>query len=110
MTTLASFPLDQQGKALAEGLRSPAQRFVLNQGDTFLIANALGDLHANEDGLFHNDTRVLSHLVLEIGGKTPWFLGAAISRDDVFFTANLTNSPLPPLGGTQAPALERPNP
>lgn len=76
---------------------------VLKQGDTFLVADTFGDIHGTEDGFFHNDTRILSKLRLSMGGKLPWLLGGAVSHDNVFFTANLTNQPLPPLGGKAIP-------
>ena len=34
-------------------------RFTLKDGDTFLLADALGDIQAADDGLFTNDTRML---------------------------------------------------
>jgi glycogen debranching enzyme len=74
--------------------------YVLKQGDTFLVADSLGDIHGSEDGLFHNDTRILSGLRMRLGGKPPCLLSAAVSHDNVFFTAHMTNQPLPPLGGT----------
>ncbi|WP_424140535.1 glycogen debranching N-terminal domain-containing protein [Roseomonas chloroacetimidivorans] len=103
MTTLLSFPVEQQGKDAGVKPRSTTQKFVLKQGDTFLVADALGDVGASDDGLFHNDTRILSQLRLEIAGRAPWHLGTAVSHDNVFFTANLTNAPLPPLGGAPIP-------
>jgi glycogen debranching enzyme len=83
--------------------RPPSQRFVLKQGDTFLVADPTGDVSAGDDGLFHNDTRILSLFRLQLAGRGPWVLGAAVSRDNVFFTATLTNFPLAPLGGTATP-------
>ena len=35
-------------------------RFTLKDGNTFLLADALGDIQGSDDGLFTNDTRVLS--------------------------------------------------
>ena len=55
------------------------------------------------DGLFQEDTRVLSRFRLRLGGKALSLLGASVSQDNVFFTANLTNRPLPLLGGNSAP-------
>ena len=75
--------------------RAPSQRFVLKQGDTFLVADPTGDIAGGDDGLFHNDTRILSLFRLKLAGRAPWVLGAAVSRDNVFFTATLTNFPLP---------------
>jgi glycogen debranching enzyme len=82
---------------------TPLRHFALKHGDTFLVANACGDILGEGDGLFHDDTRVLSRFRLWLGGKALSLLGAAVGQDDVFFTANLTNRPLPPLGGSPTP-------
>ena len=66
--------------------------------DTFLLADALGDIQGSDDGLFSNDTRMLSRFELAIAGRRPSLLGAAISQDNTLFTAHLTNRPLPALG------------
>jgi glycogen debranching enzyme len=78
-------------------------RFTLKDGDTFLLADALGDVQAADDGMFTSDTRVLSRYELRIAGHSPSLLGAAISQDDVLFTAHLTNQPLPALGEHSIP-------
>jgi glycogen debranching enzyme len=83
--------------------RVPLRLFVLKHRDTFLVADAFGDICGNGDGLFHDDTRVLSRFALTLGGHPPSLLGAAVSQDNVFFTSNLTNRPLPPLGGRPVP-------
>ncbi len=69
-------------------------RFTLKDGDTFLLADALGDIQAADDGLFTNDTRMLSRFDLFVAGRRPSLLGAAINRDNTLFTAHLTNRPL----------------
>lgn len=84
-------------------MRSPSRFFALKDDDTFVVADALGDITGNGDGLFHDDTRVLSRLTLRFGGESPSLLSAAVSRDNVLFTANLTNQPLPELGGRALP-------
>ena len=76
---------------------------VLKEGDTFLIANSFGDIEGGGDGLFHNDTRLLSTYRLRFGAEKPALLGAMVTRDNVFFIAHLTNQALPPLGDTAAP-------
>ena len=43
-------------------------RFTLKDGDTFLLADALGDIQAADDGLFTNDTRMLSRFELFVAG------------------------------------------
>ena len=73
-------------------------RFTLKDGNTFLLADALGDIQASDDGLFTADTRILSRFELEIADKHPSLLGAAISQDNTLFTSQLTNRPLPALG------------
>ncbi len=90
-------------EAQAGGPPSPLRLFVLKHGDTFLVADASGDIWGEGDGLFRNDTRVLSSFRLTLGGHLPSLLGARISQDNVFFTSNLTNRPLPPLGGSPMP-------
>jgi glycogen debranching enzyme len=81
----------------------PRSLYALKEGDTFIVADAAGDIVGRGDGLFHNDTRLLSRLVLRIGRAMPSLLSAAVSRDNVFFTAHLTNRPLPVLGGKSTP-------
>jgi glycogen debranching enzyme len=72
--------------------------YVLKDGDSFLIANRLGDVEGGADGQFHNDTRVLSCFRLRLGDSAPMLLSSYVTRDNVFFVAHLTNRQLPPLG------------
>lgn len=78
--------------------------FALKTGDCFAVCDAYGDISGEGDGLFLRDTRMLSRLVLDIGGMQPSLLSGTVSHDNVFFTANLSNRPLPPLGGPETPA------
>jgi glycogen debranching enzyme len=73
---------------------------VLKHDDLFAVFDARGDFHGDlhavgpsmgADGLFQDDTRILSKLVLRIQGKTPELLSGDIGRDNVVFTAHLTN-------------------
>ncbi len=75
---------------------------VLKDGDSFVVANAYGDIEGGSDGLFHDDTRLLSTYSLRIAGLQPEALSAAVTRDNVFFVAHLTNRPLPVLGAPDA--------
>src|SRR5689334_5815476 len=86
----------------AEEPRTPLP-FTLKDGDTFLLANAHGDVHAGADGLFTNDTRVLSRFEMTIDDRIPPLLGSAISHDNTTFTAHLTNRPLPTVGEQSLP-------
>src|SRR5579864_1230261 len=76
---------------------------ALKDGDTFVVADAFGDIIGQGDGVFHNDTRILSRWRLAVGNQRPSLLSAAISHDNVFFVAHMTNRPLPPLGGRPIP-------
>lgn len=76
---------------------------VLKDGDSFLIANGYGDIAGPAEGLFHNDTRLLSVYRLGIGDGRPALLSAAVSRDNAFFVAHLTNRALSPIGDTGTP-------
>ncbi|MFI4909595.1 MAG: glycogen debranching N-terminal domain-containing protein, partial [Steroidobacterales bacterium] len=78
-------------------------RFTLKDANTFLLADALGDIQGRDDGLFSNDTRMLSRFELAVANRRPSLLGAAISQDNTLFTAHLTNLPLPALGEASIP-------
>lgn len=69
----------------------------------FLVADTFGDISSESDGLFRNDTRVLSRFEFLLGNIRPSLLGGSVSHDNVFFTANLTNHPLAPIGGQSTP-------
>ena len=95
--------MTQADEFTAGEARGLLPRFTLKDGDTFLLADALGDIQANEDGLFSSDTRILSRLELLVAGRRPSLLGAAISQDNTLFTSHLTNRPLPALGERAIP-------
>ncbi|KMZ12755.1 Glycogen debranching enzyme [Candidatus Burkholderia humilis] len=82
---------------------SSERQFVLKSGNTFAVYDANGDMRGRDDGLFVNDTRVLSELMLTFGGRAPSLLSGSVSSDNAVFTAHLTNKPLPPIGGERTP-------
>lgn len=90
--------------ALESGEETPEQLQALKSGDCFLVADGWGDLREGAEGLFDNDTRILSRLVLRVGQARPSRLSSGVSQDNVFFTCHATNRPLPPMGGKSAPA------
>jgi glycogen debranching enzyme len=53
--------------------------------------------------MFRDDTRVLSRWRLRIGSDPPALLASDVSRDNLYFTAHLTNRPLPALGDHATP-------
>jgi glycogen debranching enzyme len=83
--------------------RLPTQFYALKEGDTFVVADTFGDITGESDGLFNFDTRLLSRFIMTFGGANPSLLSSAVSRDNVFFTCNVTNKPLPALGGPSTP-------
>ncbi|HEU4475984.1 MAG TPA: amylo-alpha-1,6-glucosidase [Methyloceanibacter sp.] len=73
---------------------------VLKHDDLFAVFDARGDFHGalhavgpsmGADGLFQDDTRILSRLVLRLQGSAPELLSSDIGRDNVVFTAHLAN-------------------
>lgn len=78
-------------------------RFTLKDGNTFLLADAMGDVQGSDDGLFTDDTRMLSRYELQIADAPASLLGTAINQDNTLFTVHLTNRPLPALGERSIP-------
>jgi glycogen debranching enzyme len=83
--------------------RVPHLLYALKDRDTFVVADAFGDIVGRGDGLFHNDTRILSKLKFMLGPTKPSLLSAAISEDNVFFTSHGSNQALPAPGGPMGP-------
>ena len=67
------------------------------------MADAFGDILGVGDGLFHDDTRILSRYTLSLGTERPALLSAALGQDNVYFTSHSTNQHLPFPGGPIAP-------
>jgi glycogen debranching enzyme len=69
-------------------------RRTLKHDDTFLLIDAHGDIGASagaSDGLFHRDTRYLSHFEIRVDGLQLLLLGSNMREDNAIFTADLTN-------------------
>src|ERR1700731_2606579 len=67
---------------------------TLKHGDTFVVFDDSGDAQASgpaSEGLFHEDTRFLSRLVLGVNGARPLLLSSAATADNEMLTADLTN-------------------
>jgi glycogen debranching enzyme len=70
---------------------------VLKHGDTFAVFDQYGDIRpgsSKEEGLYHDGTRFLSRLVLELEGARPFFLSSTIRDDNDQLTVALTNPDL----------------
>jgi glycogen debranching enzyme len=83
--------------------RVPHRLFTLKDRDCFVVNDAYGDIVGAADGLFHDDTRILSRFRLLLGTKPPSLLSAAIAQDNVFFTVHGSNQALPYPGGPVGP-------
>ena len=93
--------LEQTGTPAAEApfyipaVNLPARPHrTLKHNDTFAIFDSHGDIGAasgGNDGLFHCDTRHLSHLELLINGAQPLLLGSAVDDNNLNYYVDLTN-------------------
>ncbi|MHB8529583.1 MAG: amylo-alpha-1,6-glucosidase [Caulobacteraceae bacterium] len=71
--------------------------------DAFLVADPWGDIGGGADGLFSDDTRVLSRFQLLVGDRRPSRLSFGLSPDGAVFTFHGANLTLPPVGGEATP-------
>jgi len=79
---------------LATDASAEAPKRVLKNGDTFAVFDLHGDIQANgscQEGLYHEGTRFLSHLLLKLGHTRPFLLNSNVQKDNLLFIANLTN-------------------
>jgi glycogen debranching enzyme len=70
---------------------------VLKHGDTFAVFDHYGDIKPGglgEEGLYHEGTRYLSCLLLELEGGRPFFLGSTIRDENDQLAVALTNPDL----------------
>ncbi len=67
---------------------------VLKQGDTFGVFDHYGDIKLGglgEEGLFHDGTRFLSGLLLDLEGGRPFFLSSTVRDENDQLRVSLTN-------------------
>jgi glycogen debranching enzyme len=70
---------------------------ILKQGDTFAVFDQNGDALAtpgSTHGIYHHDTRYLSHLHLTINAVRPILLSATLRDDNSILTCDLANPDL----------------
>ncbi|MBR0665844.1 amylo-alpha-1,6-glucosidase [Roseomonas hellenica] len=70
---------------------------TLKHDDTFAVFDHNGDALSgpgSPEGIFHRDTRYLSHLYLTIGGLRPMLLSSTLRDDNATLTCDLTNPDL----------------
>ena len=79
---------------LATSTLADARTQVLKQGDTFAVFDRHGDigpLGAGAQGLYHQETRFLSSLVLKLNGSRPILLSSSVQDDNLQLIVDLTN-------------------
>ena len=70
---------------------------VLKHGDTFAIFDRHGDIRPlgfENQGVFHEGTRFVSHWKLGISGTSPLLLSSTVKEDNDFLVVDLTNPAL----------------
>jgi glycogen debranching enzyme len=102
---------DSQPSGASAGAAAPVAQFfipataslqerrprTLKHGDTFAVFDHNGDALSgpgSPEGIFHRDTRYLSHLHLTINGKRPMLLSSTLRDDNATLTCDLTNPDL----------------
>lgn len=79
---------------------------VLKDGETFAIFDRHGDIRPlgfENEGLFHEGTRFISRLKLEMEGKTPLLLSSQVREENDFLIADQTN---PDIGSSNSPSIK----
>jgi glycogen debranching enzyme len=79
---------------------------VLKHGDTFAVFDHYGDIKPGglgEEGLYHEGTRFLSCLVLELEGARPIFLSSTVRDENDQLAVALTNPDLLRAGAGRIP-------
>ena len=82
---------------VAESGVADERRRVLKHGDTFAVFDNHGDIQPGElgeEGLYHESTRYLSRLVLELEDERPFFLGSTVRDENDQLSVALTNPDL----------------
>jgi glycogen debranching enzyme len=70
---------------------------TLKHGDTFAVFDHRGDIGGepgNSEGLYHRDTRILSHFELLLEEARPLLLSSMTQDDNAVFSADLSNPDL----------------
>ena len=91
---------------LAASSRADERTRVLKHGDTFAVFDHYGDIKPGglgEEGLYHEGTRFLSCLVLELAGARPFFLSSTVQDEEDQLAVALTNPDMLRNGQVQVP-------
>ena len=88
--------------AASGAYREPRTR-ILKNGDTFALLSPLGDMTGEvgcPDGLYHEDTRFLSLLELQLNGDRPLLLSSDQAEDNSLLPVDLANADTVAADGT----------
>src|SRR5437660_12914447 len=94
MTARADEPVAESAFYIPMTGPAARPRRSLKHDDTFIVLDSHGDVGASAggpDGLFHCDTRFLSHFELLLNGMQPLLLGSCLRDDNTLLTVDLTN-------------------
>lgn len=79
---------------LATSSLADEQSRVLKQGETFAVFDRYGDIKPvglGEEGIYHEDTRFVSGLLLRLARERPMLLSSTIRQDNALLAVDLTN-------------------
>jgi glycogen debranching enzyme len=82
------------GHILASASLADDRTRVLKHGDTFAVFDHRGSIKPGglgEEGLYHEGTRYLSCLLLELDGRQPFFLGSTVRDENDQLSVAFTN-------------------
>jgi glycogen debranching enzyme len=88
---------DNAHHILADSSLTDGRIRILKHGDTFAVFDQYGKirpLKTGEDGVYHEGTRYLSCLVLDIEGVSPFLLSSTVRDDNDQISVALTNPDL----------------
>ena len=94
--------IDDRYYILATSSLADEQDRVLKQGETFAVFDRYGDIKPvglGEEGIYHEDTRFLSGLLLRLARERPMLLSSTIRQDNALMAVDLTNPDISDGGG-----------
>ena len=80
---------------LATSSRADDRTWVLKSGDSFAVLDRYGDMQPlglGEQGLYHEGTRFLSRLEVELDGQRPMLLSSQVREGNELLAVDLTNA------------------
>jgi glycogen debranching enzyme len=94
--------IDDKWYVSATSARTEESPQVLKHDETFVLFDRFGDIQQlgnGDQGLYHEDTRFLSHQELLIDGARPLYLGSTVKEANSLLTIDLMNPDIETEGG-----------